>query len=204
MSVTNALSGFVNSLDQELALLVGRYGPDAVRDAAKRATKKKRGRKAEKDWPLLRPWLKQDTDDWLAGRDPFALRTNYAIAKQFAEQHPGHSAIATKGRIERKLRARRRWWMLVTAHHETEANFPFSVHLRALRELAAADGHRVWQSSLENALGRLAFYREEHGEPDASKSFAALEEELRRPDPVNALMAAHSRRGLFDFSEPKT
>lgn len=191
----NALIAAGQTLESELALLVARYGADAVREAAKKATKKKRGRPAEKDWPLLKPWIEKDVADWLDGNDPFELRSNYSIAKEFALAHPGHSQFATKDRIERKLGEKRRWMMFATAHSRTETGYPFELHLKAVRGLVAEDTHPVWSKVLEQALGTIAHFRERFGEPDPALSIQSLQEQLRKPYP-NAL-AAYAPSGIF-------
>lgn len=194
---TNALAALLpESLDQKMRSLVAQHGADAVRDAAKRATAKRKGRKPEKDWLNLKPWVEQDAEDWLDGRDAFALRSNYAVAKEFAEQFPGHNRYATKERIERKLRAKRRWYMLVVAYERSEVGFPAETYIRALRELDATDPEKWWSSLLELGLGRLALYREKFGEPDPQKSFHDLDLELRaKPQTLGDFV--YRRRGLF-------
>jgi hypothetical protein len=178
----NALAAFLNrSLDDELIALVQKHGADAVRDAAKRATAKKRGRRPEKDWLNLKEWVYQDAEDWLYGRDALTIRSNYAVAKAFAEKFPGHNVFATKERIERKLRQSRRWYMLVVARERSESEFPHEVHLRTLRELAELDTHPVWARLFESALGVLIRYREKFGAPEPDKPFEQLESELRPP-----------------------
>lgn len=178
----NALSAFTGlpgrTLDQQMRALVTRYGADAVREAAKAATVKRKGRKPEKDWIGLAPWVQKDAEDWLHGRDPMALRSNYSIAKAFAEEHQGHNRYATKHRIERKLRTKRRWYMLVIAQERSETDFPVDVHLRSLWELIEVDSSRHWQSILEYALGKVARYRELIGEPAPDKSLTTIDEEL--------------------------
>lgn len=181
----NALAAFMpRSLDQELQSLVVRYGADAVREATKRATAKRKGRKPEKDWLFLRDWVEQDTDDWLHDREPTELRSNYAIAKAFAEKHPGHNPFATKERIERKLRDKRRWFMLVRAWERSEAEFSADTYLRSLRELIQIAPEKHWSSLLEMALGKIARYREQFGEPAPEKSFSTIEEELSAASPT--------------------
>lgn len=198
----NALASFlpVQTLDDQLASLVTRFGAEAVRDATKRATAKKRGRKPEKDWVGLRPWVEQDSDDWLNGRDAFALRSNYSIAKAFAEQNPGHNPFATKDRIERKLRELRRWYMLVNAFQLAETGYPLETYVRVLRELEQLQPGKHWAWFLERALGREALYRERFGEPAPEKSFQQLQDELEVL-PTNALAgligSTTGRTGLF-------
>ena len=180
----NALAAFTGvpgrTLDQQMRALVTRYGSDAVRDSAKRATAKRKGRKPEKDWIGLKPWVELDAEDWLHGRDPMALRSNYSIAKAFAEEHQGHNRYATKQRIERKLSAKRRWFMLVVAQERSETEFPVDIHIRSLWELIEVDSKLHWQSVLEYALGKVARYRELLGEPAPDKSLATIDDELTK------------------------
>lgn len=104
------------TVDDDIRRIIARYGTEAVKQAVKRVTKPKRGRKPEKDWPELREVIESDARDWLAGGDPFSSRSNYSIAKDFADKNPGHSHPATMKRIERKLVQKRVWMTLVTHH----------------------------------------------------------------------------------------
>lgn len=79
-----------------------------------------------------------DADGWLHGRDSISIRKNYAVAKAFAEQFPGHTQFAKKERIERKLRVSRRWYMLIVAQFRSQTEFPADVHVRALRQPATS------------------------------------------------------------------
>lgn len=193
----NALAAFgIPSLDDQLKSLVAMHGSDAVREAAKRATAKKRGRKEEKDWAALWPWVLQDSDDWLGGRDAMSIRSNYAVAKAFAEENPGHNRYATKERIERKLREKRRWYMLALSVERAEKAFPVETYVRALREIdQLAPGH-FWGSLLEQALGKVARYREQFGEPSPEKSCETIESELRDAS-ATILNSNFTPRGLL-------
>lgn len=172
------------TLDDELRSLVARYGADAVREAAKKATVKKRGRRPEKDWPLLRPWLDQDVEDWLAERDPFVARSNYLIAKEYAAEHPGHNPIATAERIERKLREKRRWMLFAVAESRTRKGWPLSVNLKACEGMIDAGKPHDWTFLLNHSRGVLARYEERFGKPDAALSLDEMEEALRQPLPA--------------------
>lgn len=183
-------------LDDELVSLVARFGADAVRAAAKRATRKKKGRRPENDVPLLRPWLEKDVEDWFNGIDPFKARSNYSIAQEFAEQFPGHSRFATKDRIERKLRRLRQLSMLARVQRIAKEQHPYAVFLRALRCLVEAERHVVWESALEWALGKLARYQEQFGKPDEDLTFMMIEERLDAQH-SNGLLGPSARRALF-------
>src|SRR5689334_22775421 len=77
------------TLEQEIGRLIAKHGKKAVRAATKELTKSKRGRKPDPDWPLLMPLIQEDAELWLKGHDPTRKpRTNYAIARAFADQHP--------------------------------------------------------------------------------------------------------------------
>src|SRR3546814_20858378 len=91
------------TVDDDIRRAIARYGADAVKVAVKNATKAKRGRKKEPDWPELREIMEADAREWLAGNDTFTTRSNYSIAKELSERNPGHSIVSTHKRIERKL-----------------------------------------------------------------------------------------------------
>ncbi|WP_288459308.1 hypothetical protein [uncultured Sphingomonas sp.] len=183
-SVVDASMHAGRTLDDELRSLVTRYGADAVREAAKKATAKKRGRRPERDWPLLRPWLDQDVEDWLAERDPFAARSNYLIAKEYAAKHPGHNPIATAERIERKLREKRRWMLFAVALGRTDKGWPISVYLKACEGLIEEGGSRDWSFLLDRPRGVLARYEERFGNDATALSLDEMEEALRQPLPT--------------------
>jgi hypothetical protein len=171
------------TLDDELRSLIARHGADPVKEAAKRLVAKKRGRPAEKDWPLLRQWVEQDVQDWLAERDPFEARSNYLIANGFVAKHPGHSPAATVGRIERKLRERRRFMLFAVAVERTSEGWPLAVHLRACAGLVEEGKPEDWSSLLNHPRGVLARYEERFGDAKPSLSLSDMEERLRQPLP---------------------
>lgn len=192
---------FATNLDEQINLLIACHGALEVRQAATRLTKQKVGRKAEKDGALLAPWYELDAVDWLAGRDPFALRSNYSIARDFTKKYPGHSPTATHKRISRKLSKNRRLFMLFLVHQKSEADFPAEVHLQATRELLAIKNGHPWDFMLESALGKIQRYRERFGEPPADMSLAQIEEKNREAKPVTLadLISNHPKRrtGMF-------
>ena len=108
------------TLDQELRSLISRFGSDAVRDGAKRLTKKRKGRKQERDWAELSDTILQDSQDYLDGKNPFKERSNYSIAVEFAKRNPGHNSVATQRRIMRKLSERRHIYFLLRAWEFSE------------------------------------------------------------------------------------
>lgn len=153
------------TVDDDIRRAITRYGKDAVKEAVKRQTTSKRGRKPEKDWPELRELIEVDARDWLLGGDPFATRSNYSIAKDFADRNPGHSYPATMQRIERKLAKRRAWMTFVTAMNFSREDYPHASHIRALAAVANADSHPIWAELLESAKSELADYEARNGEP---------------------------------------
>jgi hypothetical protein len=194
------------TVDDDIRRAVARYGAEAVKNAVKEATKAKRGRKREPDWPELREVFESDARIWLAGGDPFAARSNYAIAKEFAERSPGHSVISTHKRIERKLSKGpydRRWWTFVTAENFSRDGYPYTAHLRALAALAELPSWTmsdVWQRTLERARATVADYEAREGEPPSSEmTFQEIEDAVAKGG-LNALLAPPRRGGLFGLA----
>jgi hypothetical protein len=187
------------TVDDDIGRAIRRYGAEAVKLAIKKQTKAKKGRKPEKDWPELRDIIEADARDWLNGKDPLQTRSNYSIAQDFARRNPGHSAVSTHQRIERKLKKKphdRRWFMLLTAESLSRDGVPYSQHMRALEALAALTpengGHRVWQISLENAKNDIADYQKKTGEyPAEHLSIKEVENTAR-----NALLGLLPSQGI--------
>ena len=197
------------TVDDDIRRAIQRYGADAVKAAIKNATKAKRGRPLERDWPELRDVIHADALEWLAGGDPFAARSNYAIAKDFAERNPGHSVVSTHKRIERKLSRGpydRRWFTLVTAENLSRDGFPYAAHLRALEAVAMLPDTKtadVWQSMLERARSTVADFEAREGEPpNPSMSYRQIEEAVREGS-LAALVAPPRRGGLFGLASPR-
>ena len=194
------------TVEDDIRRAIWRYGADAVKEAVRNATKPKRGRKTEPDWPELREIFKAEAADWLAGIDPFAVRSNYAIAKELAERDPGHSAVSTHKRIERKLSAKvggRKWWVLNIAWRQSLDGHPFAAHIRTLEACAAipdkVDAHR-WRQSLERALSVLADYEAREGcPPPAEMSFHEIEKAVQKSG-LAAQLSPPRPRGLFGSS----
>lgn len=156
------------TLEGDLLAAIARYGRGEVRAMALKLTKPPRGRPKMKDWPELRHVIEADAKDWLAGGDPIADRSNYSIAKEYAEKNPGHSAISTHQRIERRLAEKpydRLWFMLTSAMEMSRDNYPFATHVRALEALAATNSQSVWQVSLRLAHSAIAAYEARTGQP---------------------------------------
>lgn len=210
--MANALGGFGPpptfdvvgpTVDDDVRRMIARYGAEAVANALKRATKAKRGRRPEKDWPELRGVIDCDARNWLAGEDPFSTRSNYSIAKDFADQHPGHSHPGTMKRIERKL-AKQRVWMTLVAAYEMSERYPYSAHLRALSALVDCDSHPVWSRIRDRAQGYVADYHAKLGEaPPTEMTIQEVEDAAKI-----ALIKGHdlavkpSPKGLFGAIRP--
>ena len=188
--------------EDDIRRAIVRYGADAVKAAVRRLTKPKRGRKPEKDWPELREVINADARDWLAGRDPVAARSNYSVAKDFADKMPGHSAVSTHKRIERKLTKKpydRRWFMLVTAENLSRDGVPHAQHIRALEALAQLSqdaGGQAWKLSLELAKSAISDYQTKKGAPPpAELSMKEIQDAARNP--LLAFPQPSHRGGLF-------
>ena len=156
------------TVEDDIRRAINRYGAKAVKDAAKQLTKSKRGRPNLPDYPKLRDVFEADARDWLDGRDPMAERSNYSIAKSFAETNPGQSPISTYQRIERKLAKKpfdRTWIMLVTAEKISRTSYSWEQHLRVLQELSETDTFSVWTKLFDRAKLDVADYERKNGEP---------------------------------------
>lgn len=184
----------IPTLDDEMSRLVSAYGADAVKAAAKRATARKRGRKAEPDWSLLRPYIEKDAVDWLEGR---SLRSASSIAKEVAAQQPGHNRDSTIERIRRKLRRSRAFWRTLIAYHLTtigplpknpdlgRGRYPYSAHFRVLEELTRT--YEGLDRILESDRQALEQYRRHYGEPTSSMTWPELERKARPLKELSAL-----------------
>jgi len=165
------------TVDDDIRRAITRYGKAAVKEAIKRQTASKRGRRPEKDWPELRELIEADARDWLQGGDPFATRSNYSIAKDFADRNPGHSYPATMQRIERKLAKSRVSITLVTAMNLSREDYPHAAYIRALEALSRTEAHQIWTDLLENAKSELTDYELRNGEsPPAHLSMKDIKE----------------------------
>lgn len=206
----NALTGFAPpkwdlvgpTVDDDIRRAVQRYGAEEVKRAIKEATKKKRGRKREPDWSELRHIIEADARDWLEGKDPFAERSNYAIAKEFSERNKGQSAISTYKRIERKLSRgahNRVWFTLVSAENQSRDKYSYLQHIRALVALVDLPGEAdgIFSIWLQTAMKTLLDYEAREGSaPPESMTFAEVEAAVKSAS-QNALAAFAKPRGLF-------
>ena len=153
------------TVDDDVRRIIARYGADAVKEAVRTQTKPKRGRKPERDWPLLWPYIERDAREFLEGGDPFKRWSNYAIAKDYADMHPGQSHPAIMKRITGRLKAKRKLFMLIEAERISRTDYPFAVNLRAVTELTRADRHPVWASMFARAKKHIDDYTAKYGSP---------------------------------------
>jgi hypothetical protein len=170
------------TVDDDIRRLIGRYGAEKIQEAVKRQTARKRGRPPEGDWSELGDILREDARLWLEGVDPFKGRSNRSIARGFAEKHTGHSREATRDRVMRKLRERRRYYTLVEAERLSETEYPCAENLRAIAALRETGTRRdLWERLLRFREGSLADYRSKFGEPPASMTMQELQAEAAKP-----------------------
>lgn len=174
------------TVDDDVTRLVRAHGFEAVKEALdKQAPRKKRGPPKEPVWPELhRLFIAEDARTWLEGGDPFVERTNYAIAKGYADLHPGHSHPATMKKIERRLKEQpygRPWQTLVSAMEQSRDAYPYASHIRTLEALAELDCHPVWEMVMESKKRDLDNYTAEHGEPPDSLTMKEIEAGARTP-----------------------
>lgn len=197
-----------STVNNEVRRLIRRFGADAVKRAVKEEAKAKRGPKKKPDWKELREFIEADARAWLEGRDPFKSLTNHALAKAFAERHPGHSAISTFDRIKRKLRAgtyNRRWYVLVTALELSRDAYPHAAHVRTLDALSKLPGgQEVWRTMLGRVHAKVADYLRYKGQaPAPTLTMAEIEEAVRdAQNPLKALSGVGKPLSLFEAVPP--
>lgn len=187
----NALAQFANkydlvgpTVDDDVRRIIARWGAEAVKASVKEQTKPKRGRKPEKDWPLLWPYIERDAREWLAGGDPFSKWSDYSIAKDYADANPGQSHPATMKRIIGRLKTSRKSFTIIEAHRLSREGYPFAAHLRALEEMAKLNRHPVWAGEYARARQVIADYRSKYGAmPPDKLSMFEVEFEARKPLP---------------------
>jgi hypothetical protein len=168
------------TVDDDIRRAIGRHGAQAVKDAIRRRTKKGRGRKSVPDWPEISEILKEDARIWLEGGDPFMARTEYSIAKEYAERCPGHSQVSTHRRMMKKLAAHRIYFTLVQATYLSDDQYPHAAHLRALTELGQIGGHRgIWETRLALAESYIADYACKFGTPPQNLTMKEIEQGSR-------------------------
>lgn len=182
-------------VDDDIRRAINRYGAQAVKDAVKRLTKPKRGRKAERDWPEIDKVIKEDARKWLEGGDPFADRSNYSIAQAYVNEHPGHSHAATQRRIMKKLAEKRVTFTLINAELIGRGGYPHEAYLRALRALTELrPDWGIWPRILSEAEANIADYTRKFGPIPPDMTMKEVEDGAR-----NALLPAsptNSNSGL--------
>lgn len=200
----NALAAYAfpqTTVDEELRNLINRFGADVVRETSVRLTKKKRGRKQERDWQVIGPkFIRQDATDWLDGRDPFELRSNYSIAVEFAKENPGHNPQATHRRIMGKLAKKRRMFFMLSAIEICRHERPYLDYFRAFAAFPFSSAIAIGQSlQLEHNryVGAVQNYREKIGEPDSSLTLFDIEMALQQSLLANAALPKGGLLGLL-------
>ncbi len=195
------------SADDDIRRAIGRYGADAVKAAVKRQTKAKIGRPRVNDWKELRSVIEADARTFLDGGDPFSSRTDWSIAKSYADTNPGHSHPATMKRIQRKLgdkRHGRRWFTLVIALQLSDQAYSYRAHVRTLEALTREYGGDMWRWRLERAQSDVADYATKHGTPDDSLTMKQIEDGAG--EPLNAFLGLDriqaTRGGLSGLLSP--
>jgi hypothetical protein len=204
------------SVDDDIRRAISRHGADAVLESAKRQCGRQRGRPKVNEWPELRPIILAEAKDWLAGKDPIAVRTANSIAEEIADKNPGHNRSSTVSRIRRKLNQTphgRYWQILVCAYRVSEEeSYPYARSVRALGELRKIDGHSPWGWMLEQASFHIREYEAKTGEqPPANLSMKEVEAVARKPlRPSKGMMAEMqsdytvSQGGLLSFSKQQS
>jgi len=182
------------TVDDDIRRAVIRYGAEAVKQAVKAATKPRRGRKPVPDWPELRDVIRADAREWLEGGNPLATRSNYSIAKEFADKNPGQSHPATMKRIERKLIRKRAWMTYANAEILSRDAYPYADHIRSLEALSEVDSHDIWPDLCKRARATVADYEAKHGSPPpADMNMKEVEDAAR-----NALMVPPPSGGVLN------
>lgn len=175
------------TLDEEIQHLMAVHSREVVKDAVQRLAGARRGRpEIAADAELHAHLIKEDAIDWLQGRDALSLRTNNAVAREYAEKQPGHSAPSTKRRMLRKLSGTRARRTIVAAYmltncEETDlaraglrvTRWPFAAHFRALEALCA-EPDDYWCDVLKNDRRLLDEYRKCKGEPPPDLSWREI------------------------------
>jgi hypothetical protein len=167
-----------SNLEDEVRRLINRYGAKSTKEALKRLSNRKPRAKLKGDWRLLDGYLKADARRWLEGADPFKERSDYSIAKWFAETHPDKNVEfeSTFRRIKRRLSKDRRYYTLVEAFWLSAGGYPYQMQLKVLRELSSgARSKASWQRALRMAEGTLAKYQAIAGPPPATMTMRELE-----------------------------
>lgn len=170
------------TVDDDVNRMINRYGAVAVCDAIKRRTKKQPGRKLDNDQAQLRSTLDEQAKIWLAGGDPFAAPSNYAIAKEYSEKIEGNSGPAIFRRLTRKLAKYRKSWVLERAYFLSFKGYPYQLHIRALEELIQISNEPIWRNFLDFACDRVVEYEAKvGGAPPADTDMYEVEQLAMNP-----------------------
>lgn len=162
--------------------LIRRYGAEAAQIALKSQTAGRSGRPHEKDWLLLADIIREDARDWLAGGDPFKTRRSAAIARNFADEHPGQSRASTISRIKQKLSRSRRYVTFCEAERLARAEYPYGQYLRALNALIDTGKFApLWAEQSYCTLACIAEYTAKFGEPSPAMTIQQLEADAAKP-----------------------
>lgn len=168
--------------DDDMRRLIRRYGAEAAQIALKSQTAGRSGRPHEKDWLLLADIIREDARDWLAGGDPFKTRRSAAIARNFADEHPGQSRASTISRIKQKLCRSRRYVTFCEAERLARAEYPYGQYLRALTALIDTGRFApLWAEESDRTLACIVEYTVKFGKPSPDMTMEGLEAEAAKP-----------------------
>ena len=162
--------------------LIRRYGVEAARIALKIQTAGKPGRPRENDWLLLAGIIQEDARYWLAGGDPFKVRPSAAMARDFADEHPGQSRDSTIARIKLKLSRSRRYVTFCEAERLARAESTYGHYLRVLSAIMDTGKYvKLWTEQRRRTLADIAEYTAKFGEPFPDMTMQEVEAEAAKP-----------------------
>jgi hypothetical protein len=173
------------TVEDDLRRVISRYGVEAVRKAAAKLAKAQRGRPKVDDLDELKAATHADAHDWLEGRNPYDLRSDYSIAKEIADKKPGQSHPATMKRILRKLKngksGGRRFRMLAIAEHLGSEGYSYRIYQKTVEELSGMGVHKVWDELADRVRSDIADYERKRGEsPGPEMSMKEVREAARQ------------------------
>ncbi|MEO9461886.1 MAG: hypothetical protein ABJ242_04035 [Marinomonas sp.] len=189
-----------NSAEDYILEAIKLFGKEAVKDATKKYTKPKLGRRPTSDWRPLEPFLTPDIADWIAGKDPIQERSNHQIAVKFAEAHPEVIKDSVRDRIRLKLgrnhSQHRKMWGLTRSMIAARENQSYVVYVRILLQLSEINRDGPWDGFLLLAIRAINRYTDAYGQPPIAHSICILEDEVTALDPIlktGLLAYAHYR-----------
>ena len=191
------------TVDDDIRRAIARYGAKAVTDAIKRQSKpRRRGPTGVVgDLPELRSVFEADARDWLSGGDPFATRSDYSSAKDFADKNPGQSHPSTMKRITRKLKAKRATFTLMTAEAMGKREYPYGAYLRTIEALIEKVDARFYGYVLAFAESQIADYEAKYGQmPAPEMPMRDIEVAIQNAFAQNISTDAGGFRGLFGLA----